>query len=425
MRVGRWVATLAALPLLVAAAQPPAPQGNGAGDGGTGSFYQASVAVGPAGRLIRSEPLSPALAPKAAGRSVRILYTSTNGFGGRRPIATSGAIYLPPGEPPAGGWPVIAWAHGTTGIADICAPSFAGVSAEDDLYLGGWLQHGYAIVATDYQGLGTPGPHPYMAARAAAYSVLDAVRASRQADVHLGSRTIVVGQSQGAHAALATGLYQPGYAPDVPLAGIVATGTPGEAGFSPKGAIASGIPPIDPSTPRGVVRGLPMDRFDPWAIIYLYYFASYGLAEPGYRPETYLTPRGMDLLNAMAHACNAPQLAAFFREKPPLSAIFRIDPTAHEARFVRERRYPRPRFAMPLFMGIGLADAYTAPELQYDVAKAACHAGSAVTVRFYPGRSHSGTVLPSQGDSLPWVAARFAGKTLADDCTRLEWPGRS
>jgi hypothetical protein len=411
--------------LLIAAALPSMPPDSRTGDGGTGAFYQAPAPKGPAGQLIRSEPLDRALAPKAAAQSLRMLYSSTNGFGSRRPIATSGAVYLPRGDAPAGGWPVIAWAHGTTGVADICAPSFAGVSAEDDRYLGGWLQHGYAVVATDYQGLGTPGPHPYMAARAAAFSVLDAVRAARQIEPHLARQTIVVGQSQGAHAALATGLYQPGYAPDVFLAGVVATGTPGEAGFTPQGSIAAGIAPIDPSTPRGIVRGLPMDRFDPWAIIYLYYFASYGLAQQGYRPETYLAPRGMDLLNAMARACNPPQVATFFKEKPPLSTIFKIHPTAHEALFVDERRYPRLHFGMPLFMGIGLADAHTAPELQYDVAKAACRAGTAVTVHFYPGQSHSGTVLPSQADSLPWVTARFAGEKRENNCARLTWPGRS
>ena len=137
----------------------------------------------------------------------------------------SGALFWPKSDAPAGGWPIVAWAHGTVGTADKCAPSFAGRSDRDIQYLNSWLKAGFAVVAADYQGLGTPGGHPYLAAKPAGYSVLDSVRAVRDRN-GLGDRVLLVGQSQGAGAAFATAAVANSYAPDVNLLGTVATGLP-------------------------------------------------------------------------------------------------------------------------------------------------------------------------------------------------------
>ena len=109
----------------------------------------------------------------------RILYTSTDPSG--TPIAVSGVVVTPTGEPPPGGWPIIAWAHGTTGVDRRCAPSIdypdAGlvrVPEVPDL-----LAAGTAVVFTDYPGLGTPGPHPYLVGESEGRAVLDSIRAAR------------------------------------------------------------------------------------------------------------------------------------------------------------------------------------------------------------------------------------------------------
>lgn len=101
------------------------------------------------------------------------------------PIVTSGFILLPKGKAPKGGWPVLAWAHGTTGVADTCAPSEDYVGGPVHVYqqiaataLNAWLARGYAVVAPDYQGLGTPTLHPYMNAQSQLHTVVDAVRAA-------------------------------------------------------------------------------------------------------------------------------------------------------------------------------------------------------------------------------------------------------
>ena len=424
MRITSFILAVCAM-LAVGGAAGAAP-----GDGGTSDFYRWNDAV-PArpGLLLRHEPLPVALGLAGAGKAERILYASTRGWGRRAPIATSGEIFLPKGTAPKGGWPIIAWAHGTTGIADICAPSWTAPSPRDATYLNAWLAQGYAIVATDYEGLGTPGPHPYMGMKSAAYSVLDAVRAARRAFPELGSAIVVVGQSQGAHAALAAGLVAPQYAPELDIRGVVATGVPGEKGFEaaadalPSDRIAKAVP-IDPDTPRSRVRGLRLDRFDGWALVYFEYFASYGAVEPGFRPAAWLTPRGMALFDELKAGRQGPVTHAFLAEKPPLSAVFRKNPTVLEWRHAGARRYPDPAFAMPVFFGIGLADSYTAPELAFNVARSACLRGSRIQVRFYPGLGHAETVLPSQRDSSLFVRAVFAGETPPDDCATLAWPGR-
>ena len=128
---------------------------------------------------------------------------------------------------------MIAWAHGTVGIADVCAPSWTPRSQRDIDYLNAWLAQGYAIVATDYQGLGTPGPHPYHVAKAEGWSVLDSVRAALKAFPQLSRSVVIVGQSQGAHAALSASLLAKDYAPGIKLLGTVATGVSIYAPFEP------------------------------------------------------------------------------------------------------------------------------------------------------------------------------------------------
>src|SRR5688572_28267088 len=95
------------------------------GDGGVSAFYVWGDKV-PAtpGRLLGQEPIADHLILANAAKGLRVLYTSTDGIDGKTAIAVSGSVYVPKGTAPAGGWPVIAWAHGTTGTADVCAPSW-------------------------------------------------------------------------------------------------------------------------------------------------------------------------------------------------------------------------------------------------------------------------------------------------------------
>jgi dienelactone hydrolase len=124
---------------------------------------------------------------------------------------------------------VISYAHGTTGTADECAPSRNRKGDPATPYisyvypeLNDWLQAGYAVVQTDYQGLGTPGPHAYLIGEAEGRSVLDMVRAARQLDPAIGKKFLISGHSQGGHAALFAAGEAKRWVPDLKLKGTVA-----------------------------------------------------------------------------------------------------------------------------------------------------------------------------------------------------------
>src|SRR5262249_26025550 len=128
-----------------------------------------------------------------------------------------------------GGWPVITWAHGTTGVADICAPSRDGLDPSantGETYinpdLNAWLAAGYAVLRTDYEGLGTPGKHPYLVGTSEGRSVLDIVAAARQLDPTISKRYLIAGHSQGGHAALFAAGLASSWQPGLQLKGTVA-----------------------------------------------------------------------------------------------------------------------------------------------------------------------------------------------------------
>lgn len=145
--------------------------------------------------------------------ATRILYHSRTSTGGD--VAASGVVLVPPGTPPAGGWPVVVDAHGASGIGRDCAPSLM-----RDLYHGNqmlkFVQRGWAVVAPDYAGMGTTGRVQFLNATAEASDVIDALRAAERALPALSHRWVLWGHSQGGGAALAVAQRQvsrpePGY----------------------------------------------------------------------------------------------------------------------------------------------------------------------------------------------------------------------
>jgi pimeloyl-ACP methyl ester carboxylesterase len=166
-----------------------------------------------------------ALGPEAT--NTLLLYRSTGVTG--KAVAVSGLLTVPPGYPPKGGWPIITWAHGTTGIADQCAPSRdanGNPAHGNDAYIypleQEWMNDGFAVLRTDYEGLGTPGVHPYLNGNSEGRSVLDIVRAARQFDKNLGKRIAIAGHSQGGQGALFAASLVPKYTPELKLLGTVA-----------------------------------------------------------------------------------------------------------------------------------------------------------------------------------------------------------
>ncbi|WP_232680481.1 lipase family protein [Nocardioides sp. R-C-SC26] len=174
--------------------------------------------VSPARGLAVVEPSSVAQVLRYRMRSVRGTWA-----------AATGLMLLPEGEAPAGGWPFVVYNHVTTGSADMCDPSEVtpGNSERERMTRGDdiairLLRAGVAVLRPDFEGIGTPGPHPYLIGRSLAASVVAMVRAAREHEPRLGADWVVVGHSEGSVGALFTGAADQWLPRGTRLRGVVA-----------------------------------------------------------------------------------------------------------------------------------------------------------------------------------------------------------
>src|SRR3954452_11100093 len=227
-RLAALARALVVLTAVAALAAPGAQAKTRTGPAGEAFYTPPAPLPGAAhGDLIWARKLTgAAVAPGAASTSL-VLYRSTGVDG--KAAAVSGIVQVPKGKAPKKGWPVITYAHGTTGIADQCAPSRDTASNPDHLLnayaypvLNAWLKAGYAVVRTDYEGLGTPGVHPYLNGRSEGRSVLDMATAARRLETRLGKRVVIAGHSQGGQAALFAARLAPSYGAGLQVRGTLA-----------------------------------------------------------------------------------------------------------------------------------------------------------------------------------------------------------
>ncbi len=181
MRPGfRFVAAVIAGILAVTGAVVAAEVARFAGDAlerpGIDAFYEqpADAATGDPGTIVKTDPL---LGAPLAARAWRIMYRTTTAAG--EPVVATGVIVVPLLPAPPEGRTVVSWGHPTTGAARDCAPSYAFDPFSLIEGLRALLDRGYAVVATDYVGMGTDGPDSYLVGITGGNAVLDAVRAAR------------------------------------------------------------------------------------------------------------------------------------------------------------------------------------------------------------------------------------------------------
>lgn len=376
------------------------------------SFAQAPHASLSAGQLLALEPLAQAFSLSEAATAYALWYSSTDGTASRpepaAQLTTSGAIFLPKGTPPASGWPVIAWAHGTVGIGDNCAPSRNPRSERDAQYLNSWLKEGYAVVATDYQGLGTPGPHAYLNSRAAAYSTLDSVRAALSSKaLPLSDKIVIVGQSQGAAAAFATAGYAAEYAPELKILGTVATGTPHSGRPSKDGKIAYRASRAE------------QERVDTSIAYILYVAAVANQSQPRLPAEAVLTDKGLSAMRAAETSCVHQMFDVIKKEQLSWTNTFKSDFMSYYAQPFSKGQFPTFKINTPVFLGIGGADRDAPTRFQQDLAEQSCEAGTVIEAHTYPGMDHSQAVNSSFPDSRLFVRKLFQGDKVTGNCSSL------
>ncbi len=325
-----------------------------------------------------------------AAQQYLIHYASVSGVDGKTSRQDTAAVFLPYGKTPEGGWPVVVWAHGTVGVANDCAPSLNVRTDRDKQYLNTWLSLGYAVVAPDYAGLGSAGLHHYLNARGEAWSILDGVRAAMKT-YPLRNELILVGQSQGAHAAFATAGYQPQYAPELNIRATVLTGTPY---FDKNTTAADILPPVNGATQA---KGDPKIPY----IFYIYLSAADvngKLNATDYFQDTalpYLEKAQKLCINPLTQQTMEANLNAATTLKPAVESLLSSS--------IGSMLYPTLKISHPVFIGIGSNDINVPTAMQLRFADAVKHAGTQAEVHLYEGLDHSGTVNPSLRDSIPFI----------------------
>ncbi|MFF0611118.1 lipase family protein [Nocardia tengchongensis] len=307
-----------------------------------------------------------------------------------QPALSTGVVFTPAGTPPPGGWPVLSWEHGTVGIGDDCAPSVTGRSDRDNGFLATWLKQGYAIVATDYIGLGTPGVHAYLDGRAEAHAAIDMVRAARAVDDSLASKWVAIGQSQGGGAAVFTASLATRYAPELDYRGAVATG--------PASNIVDAATLVGPGTTFGSSHITAYSA---------YVLNGVKAARPDFDLDSYLTPQGKQLVEDAKTLCFGP--LADRAEGLSLGQL--LSRPLSDGDFVPVARsvmdVPLTGYDRPLFIGQGTNDTDVPAPLTAKLVADMTLAGTHPEVHVYPGKDHSGAMLASLADSVPFVARLF------------------
>lgn len=356
-----------------------------------GAFYHPGRPAEPRpGLLLRQEALETSAAVMPAGTlAQRILYATTDAHG--VPAWASAVVLHASGLAP-GPHPIILWTHGTTGVEPGCAPSllpspFAHVPALRQALAQGWL-----LVAPDYMGLGTPGPHPYLIGQGEARSALDAVRATRQMKgITPGAQTVVWGHSQGGHAALWTGILAPGYAPDVPLSGV-----------------AAAAPATDLPTLIERIQHTPVGR-----IMTSYVLQAYSAAYPevSFDAQT-RSPLASVLARDMASRCLSGGQALFSVAEALVlgGSIFGPSPTQGElGRRLRDNT-PNGPLASPVLIAQGEVDDLVLPDVQAGWVQRRCREGQVIDFVRYPQHDHLSLVAdgsPFSEDLIAWTQARL------------------
>ncbi|MEH3140283.1 MAG: prolyl oligopeptidase family serine peptidase [Mycobacterium kyogaense] len=385
---------LVALLLITALVAAPASPANAEAPAWSGLDARSFAGpVPPAGTTIASVPLDPALSLTGAGPAYRVLYSTTDQHD--RPAVSTGAVFVPPGPAPEGGFPVIAWAHGTVGLGDDCTPSAHPRTPRDDEYLSHWLGQGYAVVASDYAGLGTPGLMSYLNSITTAHAVVDSVIAAHGMGLPLSPEWAIVGQSQGGGAAISSARW--------------ATEFSRGTGLDYRGAVATGAPANIDKLVAQAGPNLELPELGPIANAYTaYILASLREARPDLDIDGVLSPAGIDAASRAETLCTAElsdQLAhltpaSFF--SAPLNSIPGMAEALND--FMGT---PSTGFDRPLFLGVGLLDRDVPPSSTLSFYDQLVANNEDVTLRVYPEDDHSGTVLASMADSTPFLRDAF------------------
>jgi pimeloyl-ACP methyl ester carboxylesterase len=382
---------LIALVLAFAVLAVPASAAPKQGPGGSKFYKPPSHLKGKHGGLIWVHKQTGKDALKHASNEL-LLYRS-QGLNGKT-TAVSGSVAIPKGKAPKGGWPVITYAHGTTGAADSCAPTRGYNVDKLNTYafplLQRWIKAGYAVVRTDYDGLGTPGVHQYLVGVSEGRSVLDAARAARAFNHKLSKNYVIAGHSQGGHAALFAASLAPKYVPDLKLRGTVA--------FAPASHLKAQFQATTVLTNAGgglgAIVGLGLRAID--------------TADPSLGVANYLTPEATALYPQTSSDCYAALSQPSSWGGIPLNHVLKsgIDLTPL-FNAIGENDPEALHIKTPVRVEQGTADTTVFKTFTDQLVDQYKTSGVNVVYKTYDGVTHGGVVDAGAKDATTWIKGRL------------------
>ena len=343
------------------------------------------------GSLLEHEVLAAELWPQHAAQAYRILYAGLGYHGGPRDV--TGIALVPDVPVPPEGLPIVGYAHGTTGLGDSAAPSQVGFTRLEREHIARWLAAGFIVAVTDYEGLSTPGPHPYLNGEAVADDVVDAVRASRQLGVPTTGGWVVAGFSQGGHAALFVGLMATRYAPELDFRGTVSLAPPVHMPLLVQTATADGSRQV--------------------SILTSYLLAGLPISHPDFDPRALLTDEGDRLVDLAATAPLVEVLKAGRGLTNDHVGTTNLDGREGLDALLDTCRVPVTRFDRPVLVAAGSADEVVPLEVVEQFVDDLRAAGTDVEYVRHEGANH-GAVLTADVDALTsWATALLAAPAAA------------
>lgn len=337
---------------------------------------------GKAGDLIRSETFEEYDLPSEVS-AVRILYHSRAASG--EDVAASGVVLFPDRKPPAAGWPVIAWAHGLAGVARQCAPSLAR-NLQHGPFLSMYVNLGYAVVATDYTGLGTNFRNAFADIQSNATDVIYSIPAARAAVPSLDSRWVAMGTAEGGRVAVAVAelenqIHDPSYLGSIAISAL---------------------------------NDL-QERFEgSWERLPL--FLAYGIKTifPEFEFNQILNDKAVPLYHDAEQACNWAEKGA------GVSASELLKPNWEKNQFVglyfsRNRLGERPAHG-PLLVITSESDPVTPISATSQIVARLCKQGDRLQFQTYPDPDPGEVIGDSVRDQMAWIEGRFAGRPASSNC---------
>jgi pimeloyl-ACP methyl ester carboxylesterase len=357
------------------------------------------------GQILASEPMTVTPRLQSAGsRAVRIMYRSVGPH--QEPIAVTGFVLVPRGDAPRGGWPVTAWGHGTAGVGPICAPSrHANLYPQSDYHayedmIARLLRDGYAVVGTDYSGLGFPGKlNNYPQTDLESRSMIDSVLAARQVSPQVGRQWFAVGHSQGAAAVLRVGEDEARWAPGLRFMGAVSLAPPSHF-KEVMDVMAAARPPVD--------AGL--------AALDSYVAVGAHLYSPGIRYTDVLAPELAAQIPLAKQLCD--DELGIYLDNVQLQRIGNPDwarnPTLRQ--FIENIEPAKGRSAGPILLLQGDQDQTIPVATTTKLNGELCDLGDVVDYRIYPGAGHDSLLTAAYKDMTAWMRDRLQGRPAPSTC---------